>query len=471
MRSLSMSMKLVEFPLERPSRQDQRISRRSLLTGGGAALALLASQRVPTLQAMERAAMAYSDLKITEIEVHDIRVPYHDWAAYEMNHFYGPTRRTIYVAHTNIGLTGLAESEDRASDESLKAFVGINPFHRIANDANGFMDTALYDIMGKVLGMPVYKLIGPKYRSWVPMKAWTVSCSPQRMANTVKKLASLGYTWMKYHLSPFENVIDQVEAMQAVAPKGFRLHFDLTMGGSDDHPFDLLEKIARYPIAGCFEDPLSGDIEGYAELRKRCRLPILAHHNPVRSGTSVQMRAFDGYIIGGTVGSASRLAGLFALTDTPFSLQKPGGTILRAMALHMAASFQTCYNHGNTDTETWSTDVVKERLEPVNGVIRVPETPGLGLTLDRAELERLKKLTLPEQPKWIIKTRYANGAMMYNLADPKESIFMVRPDVRRLITPSYNAPVTTEWWDPDGTPEFARMMQRLEKEGMVLERP
>jgi hypothetical protein len=92
------------------------------------------------------------------------------------------------------------------------------------------------------------------------------------------------------------------------------------------------------------------------------------------------------------------------------------------------------------------------------------------LTLDLKALERLRGLRLPEQPKWIIKTKYANGTTMYNLADPRDSLFMVRPDKRRLITLSYDAPLSTEYWDPDGTPAFKTMLERLEREGMVLER-
>ena len=35
---------------------------------------------------------------------------------------------------------------------------------------------------------------------------------------------------------------------------------------------------------------------------------------------------------------------------------------------------------------------------------------------------------------------------------------------------SYAAPIETEYWDDDGTPEFAQMMARLVEEGTVLER-
>jgi len=450
-----------------------KVPRRSLLVSGAAMTAACVFRSLPMLRAQEQAGKAHGRLRITNIETHDITVPYEDWIAYELNHFYGPTRRTIYIVHTNSDLIGLGESGSRESDAILEKYVGSNPFDWVGDETSLGLGIAMYDLMGQAAGVPVYKLFGQKYRSWVPAAAWTVSTHPRRMANAVQKYSARGYTWMKYHLSPFENVIDQMEAMQAVAPKGFRIHHDLTMGGTDDHTFELLEKISRFPIAGCFEDPLpEKDIEGYAELRRKCRLPILYHHSPLGAGFETQRRAADGYILGhAKIGDAIRRAGLFAQLELPFSLQNVGGTITQAMTVHMQAAFKTARLHFNSDTETWKADVVKERLGPVNGLIRVPVRPGLGLTLDHAELERLKSLKLPEQPKWIIKTRYANGTMMYNIGDTHDSLFMVRPDKRRLVTLNYDAPLTTEYWDPDGTPAFRDMFQRLEKEGMVLERP
>ena len=37
-------------------------------------------------------------MKVTEIEVHEIGLPYHDWIAYELGHYYGPTRRMVCIA-------------------------------------------------------------------------------------------------------------------------------------------------------------------------------------------------------------------------------------------------------------------------------------------------------------------------------------------------------------------------------------
>ena len=101
-------------------------------------------------------------------------------------------------------------------------------------------------------------------------------------------------------------------------------------------------------------------------------------------------------------------------------------------------------------------------------MLRVTESPGLGVTLNRRELERLSDRKPRVQEKWIVVTTYEDGAKMYNLGDPADSLFFVRPDKRRLFTPSYEDPVTTEWWDNDKTKDFRDMMNRLQKEKVVL---
>ncbi|MBI1930025.1 hypothetical protein HYR99_37960 [Candidatus Poribacteria bacterium] len=411
-------------------------------------------------------------MKITEIEVHDITLEYEDFLAYPLNHYYGPTRRTVYVVHTDTGLEGLGESGTRESQGVIDRYIGTNPFDWMGDETSLGLGTAMYDLMGKVAGVPVYKLFGQKYRSWVPVGSWTVSTHPSRMAETVATYASRGYTWMKFHLSPFENVIDQTQAMEETAPEGFKIHYDLTMGGTDDHIPELIDALSQYRIAGCFEDPLPGeDIQGYIELRQRSRLPIVLHHFPMRATYEIFMRPADAYMLGhAKIGDAMRRAGLFAANGSPFMLQNVGGNITRAMTTQMMAAFPTATFHFFSDTETWKGDVVNEKLEPINGFVRVPEGPGLGVTLNRDALERLKILNLPEQKPWIIKSQFKNGTKMYNIANPKNSLFMVRPDRSRLIPMRYTAPISTTYWDDDGTPAYRTMFERIKREGVVLER-
>ena len=48
-------------------------------------------------------------MHVVEIEVHELTVPYRAWLAYPLAPYSGPTRRTVYVAHTDSGLSGLGE--------------------------------------------------------------------------------------------------------------------------------------------------------------------------------------------------------------------------------------------------------------------------------------------------------------------------------------------------------------------------
>ena len=61
--------------------------------------------------------------------------------------------------------------------------------------------------------------------------------------------------------------------------------------------------------------------------------------------------------------------------------------------------------------------------------------------------------------------------MMYNIGNPVDSRFLVISDGRRLIPMSIDAPLSTEYWDDDGTAEYKAMFARIKSEGMALQRP
>ena len=412
-------------------------------------------------------------MKVTEIEVHRVRLPYDSARADELIRYYDLTGRTIYIAHTDNGLTGLGESEGIEKEEVLDRYIGSNPFDWIGDETSLGLGTAMYDLMGKAAGVPVYKLFGQKHRSWVAVAAWTVSTHPDRMANAVQAYARQGHRWMKFHLSPFENVIDQTEAMQAVAPEGFKIHYDFTMHGTQDHMPSLLDRLSEYEIAGCFEDPLPGeDLDGYRELKLRSKRPIVLHHFPMGATYEVLGRPADAYMLGHSkIGDAVRRAGLFAASNSPFMLQNTGSDITRAMTVHMMAAFPSASMHFvNATTEVSSERFVTEPLNPINGFIRVPEGPGLGVELDRAAVERLKATKAPSKPRFIIVCTYADGTKLYTRPDPTNPHFMHRPDWSRTLMPvSFTSPSTTRYWDDDGSDDFGTMIARIEHDGAVLE--
>jgi len=412
-------------------------------------------------------------MKITDIDIYRVTLPYDEARAYELIHYHDLSQRTIYVVHTDDGLIGLGEGERPERQEILDQYIGSNPFDWIGDETSLGLGTAMYDLMGKAAGVPVYKLFGQKYRSWVAVAAWTVSTHPDRMARAVQAYAAMGHRWMKFHLSPFENVIDQTEAMRQVAPRGFKLHYDFTMHGTEDHMPELLDRLSEYEIAGCFEDPLPGeDLDGYVELRQRARRPIVLHHFPMGATYEILRRPADAYMLGHSkIGDAVRRAGLFAASESPFMLQNTGSDITRAMNVHMMAAFPSASFHFvNATTEVSSERFVTEPLNPINGFIRVPEQPGLGVELDMEKVRRLEQIEPMAKPRFIIVCKYDHGPTLYTRPDPENPHFMVRPDWSRTLMPlSFAAPLKTEYWDDDGSDEFNAMMARIEKEDAILE--
>ena len=100
-------------------------SRRTFVTSSlglaaGAALSPTVGSAGSSAPLAEPTKTSAPPLRVTDIEVHEVMLEYRDWIAYQLNHYYGPTKRTVYVAHTNTGLQGL--------DEGRRGYCQVNQF-------------------------------------------------------------------------------------------------------------------------------------------------------------------------------------------------------------------------------------------------------------------------------------------------------------------------------------------------------
>ena len=102
------------------------LTRRGFFAGVGGALLLNGWK--PVWAAKKEAESRHGTIRVTDIEVHNITDEFVDWIAYELNHFYGPWKRTIYVVHTDAGLTGLGESGSPEPEETIEKYIGTSPF-------------------------------------------------------------------------------------------------------------------------------------------------------------------------------------------------------------------------------------------------------------------------------------------------------------------------------------------------------
>jgi L-alanine-DL-glutamate epimerase-like enolase superfamily enzyme len=409
-------------------------------------------------------------MRITELEVHPILPPFHDFNATAIARYHGRAiqSRTIYVLRTDTGLEGIGECWSTGSDpEQLRQrYVGTDVFDWINSDKDLAINMALYDIMGKSLGVPAWKLMGIQVRSWIPVAAWTVAREPEAMAEEVRQAAAKGYHWIKYHLGEVQNVIDQTEAMQEAAPPGFKVHYDFNANSEYYTMRPILAELERFPVAGRFEDVVRAeDEDGYRMLRETCKLPIIVHHGPAEF---MVKGLVDGYMAGhAPIGMGLKLGAVAEMTNTPIMFQQAGGTINQAFLAHEVSVVKAAtIDHVNL-CHLWKEDVTVETMPVVGGSVQVPQGPGLGVTLDLDKLERCKAEPAPERP-FLVRLRYKDGLTVYVRHNPSQP---GHADNLRYLErlhgfkapgppPSYVNEVVTDFWEGEDEPEvFERLWQ------------
>lgn len=412
-------------------------------------------------------------MRITDVEAHPIRPPFHDFNAATIARYHGPLiqSRTVYVLHTDDGLQGIGESWGGGADEeTVRAkYVGTSPFDWLNADSDLALNMAVYDLMGKHLGVPAWKLMGPKLRDWIPVSAWTVSQAPEGMAEEVRQAAARGYRWLKYHVDEVQNVIRQAEAMQVAAPSWFRVHYDFNANADYYTMRPILAELEKLPVSGRFEDVVRAtDEDGYRMLREQCRLPVIVHHGPAE----FMVRGLvDGYMAGhAPIGTALKMGAVAEMADTPIMYQNAGGTINQAFLAHEVAVVRMATIDHVDLCHLWQEDVTTASMPVLGGSVRVPDGPGLGVELDRDRLEGCTVET-PEPPPSLVRLRYGGGLTIYLRHDPGQPGH--QDDMRSLERlhgyrapgppPSYANDIVTDFWEGADDPvAFQQLWQQTE---------
>jgi len=420
-------------------------------------------------------------LKITGIDRYEIYLPYHKFNATDLLRYHGYRiqANTVLLVRTNLGLVGAGQSWSvyDVTDEQRKKYIGTSPFDWLGSRKDLPFNMAMYDLMGKYLDIPAWKLIGEKVRDRMPVSAWTASFTPEHMAREVKHAASLGYRWLKYHVDEAQNVVAQTRAMQAVAPKEFRVHYDFNMNSSRLAIEPVLDELKKFPIVGRIEDPITVyDPDGWKHFRKKYDFPIVAHHAPV---DFLVMGAADGYMAGhAPIGSAIRSAAVAEQTGSSLMLQQCGTYITQAFQAHEAAVFPAATMAQVNLAELWTEHFTKESMPIRDGSIAVPDGPGLGITVDEEKLRELATNLRPEYRPFLVRIIYENGPTIVARHNPAldghtdDMRFLARLLGRKSNLPGpkpgYMNEVRTEWWDDMDDPAWQRAWKATAGKKFVL---
>ena len=191
-------------------------------------------------------------MKITKIDIIPIRPRLASRYRGREVRFQGVEHRTVYKLQTDNGLVGYGDHRlgglPRAAVEPL---IGRDPFDFINNTLDPGLGGALYDLMGKYLEVPAYKLMGQKVRDAVSVAAWTAQSSPAEFAGEIERAAAQGYRRRAGLALPDEGEVEGDESLGA--EDGRAEAGDDEIGGNDG--------TARRGNAGCGHDPGDEDEE------------------------------------------------------------------------------------------------------------------------------------------------------------------------------------------------------------------
>ena len=208
--------------------------------------------------------------------------------------------------HSDEGVTGIAESGDTSmwymgeSQESIlhnistiygpQILLGEDPFNIetiIArmdkavtrnNQSKAVVDYALHDLIGKALGIPLYKFLGGRSNEKIPLAYVMSSRTPQEVAQQALKLAQAGYGGLKLKVgaNTIEEDIEMVAEVRRAVGKDVKIMTDTNGGWDYMQALRFLTQVNKYDLF-LSEQPLPRwDYEGLARLRRKVDVPIFA---------------------------------------------------------------------------------------------------------------------------------------------------------------------------------------------------
>ncbi|MFN8444882.1 MAG: enolase C-terminal domain-like protein [Caldilineaceae bacterium] len=309
---------------------------------------------------------------------------------------------------TDAGFVGYGETLPhytwlRVSDEAVERVKGKNAADFLGDDSLGAgLQMAIYDVVGKALGVPAYRLFNlPKVREAVPIAWWNIDFPPEALAEEAKDALARGYTALKTKARPWWDVYDQVGQMSSVTPNYFKIDMDwnqMLINASNAAP--VLSELDKEERVALYESPIyQHDVEGQKLLRQKIKKAIALHFGDPPFPVAARGEVCDGFVIGGGVSRVLREGSMAAQFDKPFFLQIVGAGITTALSIQLGAVLTHAQWPAVNCLNNYADDLIVEPFKISEGYAHVPDAPGLGVEVDEAALMKYKMQPPYELPK------------------------------------------------------------------------
>jgi L-alanine-DL-glutamate epimerase-like enolase superfamily enzyme len=255
------------------------------------------------------------------------------------------------------------------------------------------ISTAWDDLLGKREGVPVWKLHGAQEPADVPCNATLSVGDPDAVADAARRWAEDGFQTFKLKLG-LANDVEQVEAVRAALGPAAKLRVDANGAWGPAEAASKLERMSPFDIE-LVEQPCA-TLEELAQVREAVDILVVADEsvaNWSQAERACELQACDYATlklskVGGAL-DAKAIAGeipsyLSSALDGPIGIAAAAHA---AQALYLGGIDDPGLAHGLATQRLFDATIASRECELRDGLLHLPEGPGLGVEIDDALLE------------------------------------------------------------------------------------
>ncbi|MFC1816027.1 mandelate racemase/muconate lactonizing enzyme family protein [Thermodesulfobacteriota bacterium] len=256
--------------------------------------------------------------------------------------------------------------------------------------AKAGVDMALFDLIGKSLGVPVQNILGSSQRKNIPVMRLIGLKEPDDMAADAQTLVDQGYKALKIKIGENKPVdIKRVEAIRSKIPGDIALTLDLNCAYRPKEAIELMNELTQFNIS-LVEQPVNrDDIEGLAFVRENTRIPIEVDESVItladaariaRLGAadfiSVKLLKMGGIHKAKKIAAVCEAFGIGCVLGTT-----PGSQLIDIASAHFFLSTANIWWAAEIGEFIRMQDDPVSGLELKEGCLEIPEGPGFGVSI------------------------------------------------------------------------------------------
>jgi L-alanine-DL-glutamate epimerase-like enolase superfamily enzyme len=294
------------------------------------------------------------------------------WGEAAPQRFYGETPETVLAA-LEVYATALPDDPFHLEDAEARFATVLTG----NNSARAALSTALHDLAGKRLGVPVHRLWGLDPAK-CPISTFTIGIdTPERMRIKVQEAEQ--YPVLKIKVGTPDDLAI-LRAIREVTTKELRV--DANSGWTRKQAIRMLPVLEEFGVT-VLEQPLErDDLEGLAEVTRHSRLPVIADESCL---VAADIPALVGKVDGINIklaktGSLREALRMIAIARAHHMMVMVGCMIESSIGISAAAQVTPLVDICDVDGAALLADDPYSGATIERGQLQLPEGPGLGLS-------------------------------------------------------------------------------------------